>query len=244
MSKISFIIPVLNEVKTLKQAINQIVELNYENKEIIIVDNGSNDGSVDIIKLFQKIPNFKIYLKKNNTGYGNSIKEAISLSSGDYIYIQYADLEYDHYLSLEMLKICIDKKLDAMFGSRLKGKIRSIKDLIQLLFFKPAYLATLICTFLINKFYNKNFTDIIGTKFYKKKIFDTLQINSEGQGFDFELVSKMCKNNLKIEEIFVNYTPRKNSSEKKIKFYHIFVALFEIFKVKFFEKIYAKQRNN
>lgn len=234
MIKISFIIPVFNEVKTLNQAIKQIIELNYPLKEIIIVDNGSTDGSVDIIQLYKGVENFKFFLKKKNTGYGSSIKEAIKISTGEYIYIQYADLEYDHYSSLQMLKICQSKNLDAVFGSRLKGKVKNLKDLANLIIMKPAYLATLICTYLINKFYNKNFTDIIGTKFYKKEIFEKLEIQSLGQGFDFELVSKISKENCKVEEIYVDYIPRKNSNEKKIKFYHIFVALFEIFRVKFF----------
>jgi dolichol-phosphate mannosyltransferase len=234
MLKISFIIPVFNEVKTVKQAIMQIVELDCQQKEIIIVDNGSLDGSVEIIKEFKNLPNIKLIFKKKNTGYGSSIKEAISIATGDYLYIQYADLEYDHLSSLEMLKLCREKDLDVVFGSRLKGKINNINDFLNLVIYKPAYLATLTCTFLINKFYKKNFTDIIGTKFYKKKIFNSLSINSNGQGFDFELVSKISRDNFKIEELYVDYVPRKNSSEKKIKFYHIFIAWFEILKIKFF----------
>jgi len=234
MFKISFIIPVFNEAKTVKQAIMQIVELDYQKKEIIIVDNGSLDGSTEIIKEFQELPYVKLFIKKKNTGYGSSIKEAISIATGDYLYIQYADLEYDHLSSLEMLKLCRQKDLDVVFGSRLKGKVNNVNDLFNLIMFKPAYLATLTCTFLINKFYQKNFTDIIGTKFYKKEIFNSLSINSVGQGFDFELVSKISKKNFKIDELYVDYTPRKNPSEKKIKFYHIFVAWYEIFKIKFF----------
>jgi len=133
-----------------------------------------------------------------------------------------------------MLKLCRQKDLDVVFGSRLKGKVNNVNDIFNLILFKPAYLATLTCTFLINKFYQKNFTDIIGTKFYKKEIFNSLSINSVGQGFDFEVVSKISKKNLKIGELYVDYTPRKNPNEKKIKFYHIFIAWYEIFKIKFF----------
>ena len=232
MSKISFIIPVYNEIKTVKQAITQIVDLNYENKEIIIIDNGSLDGSVEVIKLFSFLGNVKIILKNRNTGYGSSIKEAINASSGDYAYIQYADLEYDHFSCLKMLKLAIEKNLDVVFGSRLKRSSWTIEELKKLIIKKPSYLATLICTYLINFFYKKNFTDIIGSKFYKISSLKKIEIHSNGQGYDFELVSKLCKNNFKIGEIFVDYIPRKNSNEKKIKFYHIFVALYQILKVK------------
>ena len=232
MKKISFIIPVYNEIKTVNQAITQIVDLNYDNKEIIIIDNGSSDGSVEIINFFSFLDNVKIILKSSNTGYGSSIREAINISSGDYAYIQYADLEYDHFSYLKMLEFIIEKNLDVVFGSRLKASNWTIKELIKLIIKKPSYLATIICTYLINIFYNKNFTDIIGTKFYKISSLKKIKIISSGQGYDFELVSKLCKNNFKIGEIFVNYIPRKNSNEKKIKFYHMFVALFQIFKVK------------
>jgi glycosyltransferase involved in cell wall biosynthesis len=232
MNKISFIIPVYNENKTVRQAISQIVDLDYDNKEIIIIDNGSSDGSVEIIKSFSLLKNVKIILKSSNTGYGSSIKEAINISSGDYAYIQYADLEYNHFSYLEMLNLILKENLDVVFGSRLKMDMWRIAELLKLIVRKPSYLATIICTYLINIFYKKKFTDIIGTKFYKLSSLKKIEIYSNGQGYDFELVSKLCKYNFKIGEIFVNYVPRKNSNEKKIKFYHMFVALFQILKVK------------
>lgn len=121
MKKISFIIPVYNEIKTVKQAITQIVDLNYDNKEIIIIDNGSSDGSVEIINSFSFLDNVKIILKSSNTGYGSSIREAINISTGDYAYIHCADLEYDHFSYLKMLEFIIEKNLDVVFGSRLKA---------------------------------------------------------------------------------------------------------------------------
>jgi hypothetical protein len=100
---------------------------------------------------------------------------------------------------------------------------------------KPSYLATIICTFLINKFYGKNFTDIIGAKLYRVNTIKKIPINSYQQGFDFEFISRICKKKYKIGEVSIKYKPRINSSEKKIKFYHMFIALYCIFKVKFFE---------
>ena len=93
--KVSFIIPVYNEVKTVKRAIQDILDLEIKNKEIIIIDNGSTDGSVDIIKSYESYEDIFIFLKKSNTGYGSSIKKAFEMSSGKYAYIQYADLPLD-----------------------------------------------------------------------------------------------------------------------------------------------------
>jgi hypothetical protein len=88
---------------------------------------------------------------------------------------------------------------------------------------------------LINIFYKKNFTDIIGAKLYKKSSILKIPINSYHYGFDFEFLSRACKKKLEINEVPIKYKPRKKFSEKKIKFYHMVNALYEIFKVKFFE---------
>jgi dolichol-phosphate mannosyltransferase len=226
---LSFIIPVFNEEKTLKRSIDDVMSLSIK-KEIIIVDNGSVDGSVDIINQYKDIEYIKILLKRKNLGYGDSIQKGFDLATGDYIFIQYADLEYDHHTSILMYNLAIQNSYDVIFGSRLKYK----KKLIQLIIKKPSYLATIICTALINYFYKKEFTDIIGTKLYNRNSIKNILPKTKGQGFDFELVSLICKKKLNIEETFVDYTPRQNSKEKKIKFYHMFNALYEIFKIKFF----------
>ena len=230
----SFIIPVYNEVKTVKRAIQDILDLEIKNKEIIIIDNGSTDGSVDIIKSYESYEDIFIFLKKSNTGYGSSIKKAFEMSSGKYAYIQYADLEYDQKSCFEMYDEAEKKNLDVIFGSRFKHNIKINLEMMSIIKTKPSYLATFVCTFLINFFYKKDFKDIIGGKFYNLNSIRKININSNGQGFDFELVSKLCKFKFKIGEVFVNYIPRKNSSEKKIKFYHMFVALYQIFRVKLF----------
>ena len=229
---LSFIIPVFNEQKTLSKAIEDIINLSIK-KEIIIIDNGSTDDSINIIKKYQNSTDIKVIFKKKNLGYGDSIQRGFHLATGKYIFIQYADLEYDHLTSISMYDLAIKKDYDVIFGSRLKDK----KNIFKLLLNKPSYLATIVCTFLINIFYKKIFTDIIGTKLYKKDSIIKILPKTKGQGFDFELVSLICKNKLKIEETYVDYVPRENSKEKKIKFYHMFNALYGIFKVKFFHTI-------
>ena len=94
MSLVAFLIPVYNEIKTVEKAIKEIVNLDYDEKEIIIIDNNSNDGSKSIIKKFENYKNIKTILKDKNLGFGDSIKKGFELSKGEFIYIQYADLEY------------------------------------------------------------------------------------------------------------------------------------------------------
>ena len=229
---ITFLIPIYNEVKTVRKAIEETIKLEVPFKEIIIIDNNSSDGSKNIINEYKNIKNIHIIYQKKNLGFGNSIRDGFLKSSHEFIYIQYGDLEYDIHTSIEMLKIIKDKNLDVIFASRLKN-ININKDVIKELFNKPSYLATLICTFLVNWFYGKKFTDIIGTKLYRKKAIQPIIPKTSGQGFDFELVSLICKKNLNVEEVNIDYTPRENSSDKKIKFYHIFNAIYGILTIKF-----------
>jgi glycosyltransferase involved in cell wall biosynthesis len=229
---ITYLIPVFNEKKTVKKAILQAINIPIKKKEIIIIDNNSTDGSKDIIKKFSIRKNIKLILRKKNLGYGKSITEGVKKASGDYIYIQYSDLEYDHKRSIYMMNYAKKKNLEVVLGSRLKNRKQS---LIKIILNKPAYLATIICTFLINIFYGHKFTDIIGGKLYKTKSIKNIKTNSYNEGFDFEFISRICKKRLKIGEVSIKYWPRKNSSEKKMKFYHMINAFYEIFKVKLLE---------
>jgi glycosyltransferase involved in cell wall biosynthesis len=232
MTKITYLITVYNEVKTVKKAIQDIIDIKYTNKEIIIIDNASTDGSQLIIKNFENKKNrIKKILRNKNLGFGESVNEGIKKSRGDYIYIQYSDLEYDHKRSIYMMNYAKKNNLDVVLGSRLKNKTQPT---IKMIISKPAYLATVITTFLINIFYEKKFTDIIGGKLYKRESIKNIKSISLYEGYDFELISRICKQKLKIGEVSIKYSPRKNSNEKKIKFYHMFNALYQIFKVKFF----------
>ena len=229
MTKLTFVVLVWNEVNTIKKAIEDVKNIKYRNKEIIVIDNASTDGTKEILK---KIKNVKKIYRKKNLGAGKSCVTGIKKAKGNYVFIQFSDLEYDHHRSIDMLNYAINHDLDIVLGSRLKNK----KSYFKLIIKKPAYLATIFTTFLINIFYNKNFTDIIGAKLYKTKSVKKISCNSFHTGFDFEFISRACKKKLRIGEISIKYKPRKDWREKKIKFYNIFNAFYEIFKVKFFEK--------
>jgi|TARA_B110000483_G_scaffold198860_1_gene238264 glycosyltransferase involved in cell wall biosynthesis len=225
MKKITFLITVYNEYLTVKDAIQEILSLKYENKEVIIIDNASTDGSQEIIKQFK---NITLVLRKKNLGYGSTVMEGLNLATGDYLYVHNSDLEYDPLNAIEMLIFAESENLDVVFGSRLNNRYEIIKNLKS----NPAFLATYLTTFLINVLYKKKFTDIIGSKLYKTDKIKNVKADFLHEGFDFGFVSRLCKEKYNIGEIFANYKPRENFSNKKIKWYHMFVALFAIFKVK------------
>ena len=143
MKKITFLITVYNEQLTVKNAIQEILSLKYDNKEVIIIDNASTDGSQEIIKQFK---NIKLVLRKKNLGYGSTVMEGLNLASGDYLYVHNSDLEYNPLNAIDMLILAERENLDAVFGSRLKNGYKIIKHLKS----NPAFLATYLTTFLIN----------------------------------------------------------------------------------------------
>jgi glycosyltransferase involved in cell wall biosynthesis len=226
MEKITYLIPVYNECKTIEKAIKNIKNIDYPKKEIIVIDNGSTDGSQKIIK---KINGIKKILRKKNLGVARTIQECLQKSTGDYIFIYDSDLEYDHLRSIYMLRYAKKRKLDLVMGSRMKKNYSMIKKIIE----RPANIATFLCTFMINKFYNKKFIDTIGAKLYKVNTIKKVPIDCFNAGFEFNFTSKILKMKFNVGEVFINYKPRKEGI-KKIKFYHLANAIFQIIKIRFF----------
>ena len=153
MNYLTFIIPVFNEARTLEKAINEVLEINDIEKELIIIDNNSSDGSKEIIKKYSSHKNIKIIIKSQNLGYGDTIKKGIKLATGDLIYIQYADLEYDISSLFDMINNINKNNHDFIFGERYQklNDQNSLKKIIN----RPAYLGTYVTTNLINYFYKK-----------------------------------------------------------------------------------------
>jgi glycosyltransferase involved in cell wall biosynthesis len=230
--EITYLIPVFNEIKTVKESIIQALKIPIKNKEIIVIDNNSTDGSAEVIKKFLKFKNVKLILRKKNIGYGPSIDEGTRIAKGKYIYIHYSDLEYDIKTSIKMLRIAKQKNLDAVFASRLIKKLKN-KNIINIIIERPYYLASFILTKLINILFKKKFTDIIGTKLYKKKTVVNVLPNKNNISFDLELDAILCKKQFKTEEVFIKYKARDNIMEKKVKWWFIFNFIIGIFKVRF-----------
>jgi glycosyltransferase involved in cell wall biosynthesis len=225
MKKITYLIPCYNEVDTIDKAIMNIKNISYPRKEIIVIDNGSNDGSQEIIK---KIKGIKKILRKKNLGIGMTIQEGFKISKGAFFFIYDSDLEYDHLRSIYMMRYAERNKLDVVFGSRFKKNDSMIIKIIK----RPYFFGTVICTYLINKFYNKNFTDIIGAKLFRIAVIRKVAVDNFHAGYDFNFTSKILKMKLNVGEVFIKYKPREKG-EKKIKYYHLFNAIYQIFKVKF-----------
>ena len=229
--KLTIVIFCFNEKATILKAIEQARQISID-KEIIVIDNCSTDGTKDILEVLEKSVSIKIVMHNKNRGVGYSINEGIFLAQGDYLYAPGADLEYrmeDVYKMIEKIEA---EKLDGVFGSRLlekKGvsRFRLIKE-------RPYWLGSIIATFLINLFYGRNFTDIIATKLMKTNILKELGCQANNQAFEFELVSRLCKKRYKIGEVPVWYKARTHKEGKTIKVIDMIPALLSILRVKIF----------
>lgn len=229
--KLTVLILVFNEAKTVLQAIEDARKIPVDSKEIIIIDNCSTDGARELLEGINDT-SIRIIFQEKNLGAGNSIKVGLREAKGEFIYVHHSDLEYDYRFAVNMLNVAEKNNHDAVFGSRIANKKYSTVSLIRE---RPEYLATIIATFLVNHWYGRNFTDIIGSRLYRTEVIRRIPPTSNGMGAEFEHVSKMCKAGLKIGEIPIGYKPRTNRNDKKIKSYNMLNAFFYLFKVRYFE---------
>jgi len=228
--KLTILITCFNEKPTILKAVEQAKSINID-KEVIIIDNCSTDGTREILESLKGDGSLRIVLHSKNMGAGYSACEGISLARGEYFYSPCADLEYRMEDVYKMVEKADSEKLDIVFGSRLLDKqdipkIRLIKE-------RPYWLGTIITTFLINLLYRRNFTDIIATKLMRSDILKELGCEAGNQAFEFELVSRLCKRGYKIGEVPVWYKPRTHKEGKTIRALDIVPALWAILKVKF-----------
>jgi len=229
--KLTIIIGCYNEKATISRAIEEAKSINID-KEIIVIDNCSTDGTREILGELKNDKSLQIIFHPKNFGAGYTGCEGIIVAKGDYLYGPGADLEYKMSDVYRMVEKIESEKLDGVFGSRLADK-KGISWL-TLLRERPYWLGTIIATFIVNLFYKRKFTDVLATKLVRTDILRTLQCKSYGQAFEFEMVSKICKRGYKIGEVPVWYKPRSRKEGKKLKALDMLPALWQMLKVKLF----------
>ncbi|MCU0641433.1 MAG: glycosyltransferase family 2 protein [Candidatus Margulisbacteria bacterium] len=221
--------PVYNELKTILQAIKDVDKITIPDKEVIVIDNCSTDGTRELLRA-QKEVGYRVIYNERNLVCGTFVV-GLKAAQGEYLYVHHSDLEYDPTDALTMLKVAEEGGYDLVLGSRLQNDRRSKWEIIKE---RPAYLASIICTWLINRWYGKSFTDIIGTRLYRTASVKKVPITTTTQGFDFEHVSRMCRMGYKIAEVPIAYKARSSKEGKKVKPWHMLNALFAMFRVRIF----------
>ena len=206
---LSIVIPVYNERDTVSDII-AAVEATPFRKEIIVVDDGSSDGTRDVLAAMQ-YANLKILLHDSNQGKGAALQTGFSHVTGDIIIIQDADLEYDPEEYSILLKPILDGKADVVYGSRFGGH-----GAHRVLYFWH-YVGNRFLTFMSNLFTNLNLTDMETCyKMFTREALEGIEIKEKRFGFEPEITAKMAKKKLRIYEVPISYYGRTYEQGKKI----------------------------
>ena len=230
--KITIIIPVFNEKKYINEIISRIKKNISFEKQIIIVDDYSSDGTRKIIKQIKNID--KIIFHKRNLGKGAAIKSAIPYIKGNIVAIQDADLEYNPVDLNKLIKIMISKDIKIIYGSRVLKKKRYNNNLFISNF---RTFGNHVLTIISNLFNNQKLTDAHTCyKIFTNDIFIKLDLQENDFAFCPEVTTKISLLNEQIKEVPISFKGRTVSEGKKIQFYDAVRALITILKYRYFVK--------
>lgn len=216
--KLSILIPVYNEEKTLETIFAKVFEIEnsqlINELEVIAVDDCSKDNSLNILEKYAGVGKIKLLKHEKNQGKGAAIRTAAANATGDYVVFQDADLEYDPQDLLKMLDFAVKNNVDVLYGSRFLEKKTSPLG-------KAHYFVNAGLTTLSNVFTGLNLTDMETCyKMFRREILKEINIEEDRFGLEPEITAKVAKicaeKNLKLCEIPINYDPRKYNDGKKI----------------------------
>jgi len=223
--KLSLVIPCFNEkptvIKIIQEVRKSIKDNNISKYEIIIVDDFSSDGTIELLKNIEKDNNINILYHSENLGKGAAIQTALKYISGDILIIQDADLEYDPCDYAKLLLPFFETDADVVYGSRFLGGGKYIR-----IHFFWHYLANKILTFICNLCINLNLTDMeTGYKAFKVTALKKITLKEKSFSFEPEITIKLAKNENKFFEVPISYNGRSYSEGKKIGIKDAFIAL-------------------
>ncbi|MEM4331074.1 MAG: glycosyltransferase family 2 protein [Candidatus Pacearchaeota archaeon] len=220
MKKVSIIIPVYNEERTIKKVLEEVLKLKLK-KEIIVINDGSKDNTLKELKNFSK--KIKIISYEENKGKGYALRKGIEKASGDYIVFQDADLEYNPKEISSLIKELEKEKV--VYGSRfLKKNKRG---------YLANYFANIFLSFLTSLLFGQKLTDMeTGYKAFRKEVIKELELTSNGFEIEPEITSKILRRKIKIKEVPISYEPRTKKEGKKVKFFDGIKAIFSLIKWK------------
>ncbi len=209
--KLSIVIPCFNEKATILELIDAVRSAPIQDKQIIIVDDGSTDGTLEILKRIEDQPDVEIIYHDQNKGKGAALSTGFAAATGDICIVQDADLEYDPQEFPLVIQPIVDGKADVVFGSRFQsGRPHRV------VYFWHR-IGNGVLTLLSNIFTDLNLTDMETCyKAFKREIIQSITIEEKRFGFEPEVTAKISKKNLRIYEVGISYYGRTYSEGKKI----------------------------
>ncbi len=224
---LSVVMPVYNEVGTIEEIIRRVLAVDME-KEIVVVDDGSTDGTREYLRKLSD-PRIRIFFQEKNQGKGAAVRKGIAEAAGDVIIIQDADLEYDPAEYHRLMKPIVDGRADVVFGSRFNGSTVRVH-----MFWHTV--GNKFLTLLSNMFTNLNLTDMeVCYKMFRSQIIKNINLRSNGFGFEPEVTAKVARMNCRIYETPISYYGRDYSEGKKIGWKDGLTAICAIVYFRFFD---------
>ena len=224
--KLSVIIPIYNEVESIREIIKRVqgTKLAWE---IVLVDDGSIDGTRDLLKEMDGKDNVRVVLHEKNQGKGAAVRTGFSTARGDVLLIQDADLEYDPRDYPTLLKPLEEGIADVVYGSRFLGGPRRVVMFWHMI-------ANYLLTFMTNILYNTILSDMeTGYKVFRKEVIEGMPLHAKRFDFEPEFTAKILKRKYRIFEVPISFNPRDYSQGKKIKLKDAFEAVWTLLKYRF-----------
>lgn len=222
---LSIVMPVYNEAKTIEEILKRVKAVGVAS-EIVVVDDGSQDGTVALLAGL-KDPMLRLIQHERNQGKGAAVRTGIGAAQGDLILIQDADLEYDPRDIPALLKPIEEGMADVVYGSRFMGAPRRPTMFWHMV-------ANKLLTFITNILYNTILTDMeTGYKLFRRETLHGITIRSNSFNFEPEITAKLLKRRTRIFEVPISFNPRDYSEGKKIKLKDAFEALWALLKYRF-----------
>jgi glycosyltransferase involved in cell wall biosynthesis len=223
---LTVLIPVYNEVNTIEEIVRRVQSMKIAS-EILIVDDGSHDGTRDLLENIESFDNIRVILHEKNQGKGAAVRTGIRASTGDVILIQDADLEYDPREYPNLLKPLDEKLADVVYGSRFLGGPRRPTMFWHMV-------ANKLLTLMTNLLYNTILTDMeTGYKVFRREVVENMPLHAKRFDFEPEFTAKILKRKIRIFEVPISFNPRDYDEGKKIGILDAFEAVWTLIKYRF-----------
>jgi glycosyltransferase involved in cell wall biosynthesis len=224
---LSVVMPVYNERDTIAEMIERVVAVPDIRIELIVVDDGSKDGTSNALRELQKKHGFQLYHKENG-GKGSALRLGFTHVTGDLVIIQDADMEYSPEEFPDLIELICQGRADVVYGSRFLGRRR--------VFLYTHYLGNRLLTFLTNVLYNTILTDMETCyKAMRVEVLRSFELKSNGFGIEPEITAKIFKRGYRVYEVPITYDGRGYDEGKKITWRDGVVALWVLVKYRFTE---------
>lgn len=224
---LSVVMPVFNERQTIDEIIRRVLAVPLR-IELIVVDDGSTDGTRDRLQALAAERGFKLIFQPSNRGKGSALRRGFEEVTGDLVVIQDADLEYSPEEYPELIALICEGRADVVYGSRFLGRHR--------VFLFTHYLGNVFLTFVANLFYNTMLTDMETCyKVMRTEVLRSFRLHSDGFGIEPEMTAKIFKRGYRVYEVPITYDGRGYDEGKKITWRDGVVALWVLLKYRFTE---------